>query len=130
MAITKMGKTIIPTGATPEEYEIATARFFNELGFDVEFLPRSYDKGVHIPDIKMNNILWEIKSPKSTGKYTISHCLQKALKQSDCIIFDLRRSKMLERKSISQLKFQFVFTHKIKKLLIITKISKLLDFSK
>ncbi|MCL2335538.1 MAG: hypothetical protein FWC57_05680 [Endomicrobia bacterium] len=78
----------------------------------------------------MDNIFWEIKSPQSDGKHTIEHAFRKALKQSENIIFDLRRSKMPDSKCISQLTKYFDDMKKIKRLLIITKSQKLLDFKK
>jgi len=68
----------------------------------------------------MDDIFWEIKAPQSNGKHTIEHAFRKALKQSENIIFDLRRSKMLDSKCISQLTKHFKDMKKIKRLLIIT----------
>jgi hypothetical protein len=130
LIIKKIGNTIISRGVIPESHEIATAHFFNERGFDVEFLVPIDEKCVKTPDIKMNGFLWEIKSPKGKGKYTITHAFKKAIKQSENIIFDLRRLNTFDCKAITQLKKQFELIHKIKRLLIITKSNKLLDFQK
>jgi hypothetical protein len=128
--MTKVANIIIPDGANPEDHELKTAKFFTKRGKTIEFLPRRYDKGIKTPDAKMDNILWEIKAPQSDGKHTIEHAFRKALKQSANIIFDLRRSKMLDSKCISQLTKHFNDMKKIKRLLIITKSQKLLDFEK
>jgi hypothetical protein len=127
MTSAKIGKTIIPDGANPQEHEIATAHFFNELGFNVEFLPRCYEKGVHTPDIKMKGILWEIKAPKSNGKHTMEHALRYACKQSKYIIFDLRRIKMPDVKSVAQITNLLTRVKGIKVLLIITKSAGVVD---
>ena len=124
------GKIILSADVVLQEHEIKTANFFARRNKTVEFLPRRYDKGIKIPDIKMDGVLWEIKAPQSNGKHTIEHSFRKALKQSENIIFDLRRSKMDEFKCISQLTKHFKDMKKIKHLLIITKSDKLLDIKK
>jgi hypothetical protein len=117
----KTGKTIIPTGVFPERHELETASFFTSFGKDVEFLIPNRSKHAKTPDVKMDGILWEIKCPKSAGKQTIEHSFKKALRQSENIIFDLRRSKMPDKKCISKLVRQFELIRGIKQLLIITK---------
>jgi hypothetical protein len=126
----KTGKTIIPYGIYPEPHELTTARFFNKLGFDVEFIPLSYQKGVHTPDIKMDGILWEIKAPKSSGKYTLQHSFKTALKQSQNVIFDLRNFPLYENRYIGKIKNLFNTSKSVKRLLVITKSLKILDFKK
>jgi hypothetical protein len=127
----KIGKTIILYGVTPEPHELETAQFFNKLGKDVEFLVPNRTKGMKNPDIKMDNILWEIKAPKSTNKRAIENIFRKALKQSKNIIFDLRRSRPSnDRKVISQIKKQFELVKNAGRLLIVTKAKELLDLKK
>ena len=126
----KHGNTIIPYGAHPEEHERETAKFFNKLGKDVEFLTPSYTKGVASPDIKMGGIVWEIKAPKGNSSRTIENNLRTALKQSESIIIDLRRIKLDEHKAISQIKKLFGISKKIKRILIISKEQILLDIKR
>jgi hypothetical protein len=126
----KIAKTIIPHKVFPEKHELETAWFFNKLGEDVEFISRNYNKGMKTPDIKMSGIFWEIKAPKSDSKYTIQHSFKKALRQSQNIIFDLRRIKIAQDKCIDKLKKEFSNSKSIKRLLIITKSNNLLDFTK
>jgi hypothetical protein len=126
----KFGKTIIPFEYRPEPHELDTAKFFNKLGKDVEFLSPVYSKGVKTPDIKMDGILWEMKAPINKGKHTIQHAFRKALHQSKNIIFDLRRSKMSNSKSVLELKQRFEVVKICKRLLIITKDGKLLDLNR
>ncbi|MCL2144412.1 MAG: hypothetical protein FWH43_02815 [Endomicrobia bacterium] len=129
--MTKYGKTIIPYGVNPEPHEIETAQFFNKHGKDVEFLTPNRTRGVKNPDIKMDSILWEIKSPKNTSKRAIENIFRKALKQSKNIIFDLSRSRMSnDNKGVAQITKQFALVKNAHRLIIITKAKKLLDFKK
>jgi hypothetical protein len=126
----KHGKTITPYGAIPEPHELDTARILNKLGKDVEFLPLVYAKGVKTPDIKMDELLWEIKSPKGDSSRTIENNLRAALKQSVNLIVDLRRTKLNEQKAISQISREFKLRKNIVRLLIIKKNQKLLDIKR
>lgn len=125
----KKGK-IIPNGVVLHTHENATVVFLTELGFDVELLPPVQRKGARTPDIIMLKLEWEIKSPKSNGKYTIEHSFRAALKQSPYIIFDIRGSKMPQQKCIIEIRRRFDDFKKVKRVMIITKHQKLLDFDK
>jgi len=127
----KYGRIIIPHGAIPEKHELETAKIFTELGKDVEFLPPSYSKGVYSPDVLINGQRWEIKSPCGNSKRTIENNYRQAQKQSQNVIFDLRRIKIDERIAIAKVKQQFnLRTGRIKRIIIITKDNKTLDLSR
>lgn len=121
---------ITPNGVVLETHENATVVFMTEQGYDVELLPPVQRKGARTPDIRMNGLDWEMKTPKSNGKYTIEHAFRSALKQSPNIIFDIRKSKMPQKKCIAEIERRFNDFRKVKRILIITKTKKLLDFSK
>lgn len=111
----------------PEKHELKAARFFAELGYDIEFLPPSNIPGVHRPDILMQGIEWEIKSPQGKGKNTIQKNFKLALKQSHYIIFDLRRVNLPEDKCISEIEKQMSMRPYMKRLLVIRKNNTLLE---
>jgi hypothetical protein len=125
----KQGR-ITPNGVVLHTHENATIVFLTQQGFDVELLPPIQRKGAHTPDIKMLGLEWELKSPKSNGKYTVEHSFRSALKQSPNIIFDIRGSKMPERKCVSEIERRFNDFKKVNRVMIITKHQDLLDFTK
>jgi hypothetical protein len=84
------GKIIIPHGAYPEPHEMVTANFLTGIGKDVEFIKPNTADGVKNPDIKMDGIIWEIKSPCGKGKGTIERIYKKASIQSENIIFGFK----------------------------------------
>ncbi len=127
--MTKKGK-IIPNGVVLKEHENATVVFLTELGYDIELIPKINIKGVHTPDIKIDRIKWEMKSPKGEGKYLMTNTIQKAVKQSKNIIIDLRRTKRHQSKCIHELQKEFTKSNSIKKLKVITKSNKIIDFNK
>jgi len=128
----KFGRIIIPCGFIPEKHELETANFFAELGREVVFLMPSRAKGVRTPDILVDGQRWEIKSPCGNSKRTIENNFRRALKQSENIIFDLRRIKLDEQLAISKIKRELSSQHsgKIRRIIIITKKYKILDFKR
>ncbi len=122
--------TIKPNGVVLEVYELATVVFFTELGYDIELIPRSNIEGLHLPDIIMDGLKWEIKAPKGEGKWVIKNTLQKAKHQSENIIIDLRRIKLPQEKCLSELNNHFKLAKRIKRMKIITKSGKLLELNK
>jgi hypothetical protein len=124
----KSGKIIIQHGAFPEPHEMLTANFFTGIGKDIEFIKPNFASGIKNPDVKMDGIVWEIKSPCGNSRATIEKIYKKAQTQSKNIIFDLRRINMPEEKAISKIKREFSLRRKkVKRIVIITKSAKILD---
>lgn len=121
---------ITPNGVVLYTHENATVVFLTDQGFDVELLPPVQRKGARTPDIRMLELEWEMKSPRSNGKYTIEHSFRSALKQSPNIIFDIRGSKMPEWKCITEIERRFNEFKKVNRVMIVTKGHGLLDFNK
>ena len=120
----------MPNGVVLKTHENATAVLLTELGFDVELIPKSNIQGVHTPDIKMDGLEWEMKAPIGEGGQLMKNTIQKALKQSSNIIVDLRRTKRHQIKCLRELERQFRNSKDIRRLKIITKGGKVIDFKK
>ncbi len=125
----KKGK-IIPNGVILEKHEYKTILLFTEMGVDIELIPKSEKKGVHAPDIVMNGLRWEMKSPKGEGKYLMQNTIQKAVKQSRNVIVDLRRAKRSQERCLQELEKEFGSSKNLQKLKVITKSRRILDFEK
>ena len=125
----KKGK-ITPNGVVLKTHENATAVFLTEQGFDVELIPASNIEGVHTPDIKMDGLKWEIKAPLGEGNQLMENTIQRALRQSQNIIIDLKHTKRHQTKCLRELEKQFLNKKGIKRLKVITKSGKTLDFEK
>lgn len=128
-AMNKKGK-ITPNGVVLKTHENATAVFLTEQGFDVELIPASNIEGVHTPDIKMDGLKWEMKAPLGEGNQLMENTTQRALRQSQNIIIDLRHTKRHQTKCLRELEKQFLNKKGIKRLKVITKSGKTLDFEK
>ena len=112
----------------PEKHEFESAKFFANMGKDIVFLKPSDIPGVHTPDILMDGIEWEIKCPEGNGKRTIEKNIDKAKLQSSFIIIDLRWIGISEKKCLSQIRLNFDTKSKIKRILVITKGLRLVEF--
>ena len=115
----KQGK-ITPNGVVLHMHENASVVFLTQQGFDVELIKPIQRKGARTADIIMLDVEWEIKSPKSDGKYTIEHSFRSALKQSPNIIFDIRASKIPQKKCIIEIERRFKDFKKVNRVMIIT----------
>ena len=111
----------------PERHEYETAKYFSRLGFDVVFIKPGSIKGSHSPDFFMRGRNWESKSPKVYSKSSFEYNCRKAQKQSEHIIFDLRRLSLIDSQKYLTELIKWNATTKIKTLLVITKDGKLLD---
>ena len=125
----KKGK-ITPNGVVLETQEIATVVYFTELGYDIELIKPSRTPGQKSADFMMAGIAWESKAPMGKSPITVDHMLQKAAKQSESIIVDLRNSQAPEQKTLEVISRRYKQTRKIRRLKIIKKSGTLLEFSK
>ena len=113
----------------PQKHELETAGYFAERGYDIEFIPPSNIPEVHRPDIIMNGLEWELKSPTGKGRRTILRNMKYAAKQSHNIIIDLRRTSISEKKCVLEIEKRFDERPNIKRVLVIKKNGDLLTFS-
>ena len=129
MPCMKKGR-IIPNGVILEKHEYKTILLFTEMGIDVELIPKSERKGIHAPDIMMDGLKWEIKSPKGNGKYLMQNTIQRAVKQSKNVVVDLRRAKRSQERCLRELRKEFDCSRSLQRLKVVTKTCKVLDFEK
>ncbi len=102
------------------------------MSYDITFLLPDRHKGAKTPDIAMNGLLWEIKSPKGKGPRTIENNLRLALLQSPNIILDLRRmdGRIPTHKLVREVERQFELAKSIKCLIIITRQEEHIDLKR
>ncbi len=109
-------------GAKPQPHEIVAAKRLQQEGHIVKFLKANNRSKT--PDLQIDNHdLWELKSPLYAKKSTLEHIFKKAAKQSDNAIFDLTRAKGNPHRAEQTLKSLFTHSQKIKKIIVITKVS-------
>ncbi|MCL2451678.1 hypothetical protein FWD20_02275 [Candidatus Saccharibacteria bacterium] len=122
-------------GATPTESEsqVVDILVINKFAKKhILFLKPNRRKGSKTPDIQIDdNLKWEIKSVEKNGKYTLDHAERAGLKQSENLIFDLRKLRKNQINAVTKrLKKDFKMRNPWKRLLIITKEEKVLTCEK
>lgn len=124
----RVGNVIIPGGmAQPSLHELRAVDLLAQTGKDVEFIRPSGTKNGKTPDVMMDGILWEIKCPTGSGRYTIQNQFRRAAKQSHNLILDVRGMKMHSKVIEEEVNKQFLLRRSIKKLWLITKSGKLIE---
>lgn len=127
-----VGHILIPGGMKPqpETHELETADVFARTGKDVEFIPPRRMRGSKMPDIKMDGVLWEMKSPTGSGKKTIQDQIKRAMRQSKNIILDGRRTKLTDEYIVKELQKQVALSRSIKRLIFISKTDTIIDIQR
>ncbi len=113
-----------------EPHEESTILYLSQFGFDIELIRPSSTKKSNNPDILIMGTIWEIKGPESSNETTIKNRFHKASKQSDRVIFDLRRVKKDVNKVEKQVFQLYKGNAKIRRMMIIEKDGTLLDITK
>lgn len=126
----KTGK-IIPNGVKLEAHEYNTVLFFTTLGKDVELISPSCTPNVRNADFFMDGLVWESKCPAGDStRMTIDRILHKAARQSENIVIDLRRTRLPDQQSLLCIEKRLKLSRRIRRILVITKQERLVDFRK
>ena len=117
---------IIPVGMKPRpkiHEETAADILANHFKSDVYFIETA-SQGT--PDVSIDGIKWEIKSPVGAGGNNIQKNMREASSQSNNVVIDLRRSKLHQTRAIGYIK-QFTDRYKkLKQVIVITKSKQIL----
>lgn len=120
-------QVITPTNIYPPPYphEMFAAQALSVyFDADVSFVKRN--NTAKSADLRIGNIIWEIKSPIGDSKRTMQNNLREADDQSPNNIINLFRCKMKSDKAISRLQYELKKANKIKRLLVVKKNGKIL----
>lgn len=117
----RIGKLFIPSGLAPETHELEIVAIFINSGSDVSFLKPRVGYKVKTPDILMDGIEWELKSPKGNSRTTISNQLSRGSKQARNLIIDTSRTKLEDELILRQLQRNIQEHRSVKHLILVTK---------
>ena len=123
----KQGK-LTAHGVRLEPHELETVVFFLNLGKDIELIKPSNTPNVKNADYFMDGLIWEAKSPRGASKYLVRDTLLRALKQSEHIIVDLRRTKQHPTRCLRELEKYFQVYQRVKNLKVITRDGRLIEY--
>lgn len=98
----RTGEIIIKSGIDVWEHERRTAQALANAGYTVSFIKRSEEEHVRTPDVVIDGVLWEMKSPISNRLPKIQKTLRQAIHQSPNVIYDSQRIKNLNDNQIQK----------------------------
>ncbi len=133
MARKRVGTIVVPPGVFVDVHEKIAADFLAcEISHDVTFLVPDRSKGAKTPDIEMDGLRWEIKSPTGKSSRTIENNLRNALRQSPNIVLDLRRmdGRVPTDKLLGRIQQQFGLVKSIKRIIVITRQGEHIDLDR
>ena len=119
----KHGIYIAP-GRNPWPHELRAAKILALAGHYVEFLP---ENSLHTPDIRLDGVEYEIKSPETEKTSSLEQSIRTALKQCPNIVIDSSRMKMYDMRVRGFLIKKCRDQKQIKKMLLITKHGEIVD---
>ena len=97
----RIGNITIAGNANVWPHEMETARALARDGRDVEFIDRG-GRGDGCADVRMDGLIWEMKSPKSDSIKAIERNVKRARIQSENVIIDSRRMKRVPDAAIQR----------------------------
>jgi hypothetical protein len=133
MARNQIGIIIVPPGVFMNVHEKMAVDFLaTKIGNDITFLVPERRKGARTPDIEMDSLRWEIKSPTGKSSRTIENNLRIAIKQSPNIVIDLRRmdGRIPTSKLLKEVEHRFNDAKSIKRLIVITRLETYIDLKR
>ena len=113
-----MNGSLKQNGVHLKEHEYLTVKLLLEQGYDIELIPPTKIPHLQMPDIMMQGIPWEMKSPQGNGKRTIMNTIQNAAHQSCNVIIDLRRLKISDDIAVKEFKHHFDLSKRIRRMKI------------
>lgn len=117
----------IVSGRKPWPHEMRVAEILSSSGCYIEFLEET---SLRTPDIRLDGIEYEIKSPESFNANTFEHTLKNATRQSPNLIIDTSRLKKVRDSKIQTFLINQMRKQKqIKKMIMITKRGRIIDIS-
>ena len=117
-------------GVKLEPHEEKTARFLVLYGFNIEAIRPVNTPKVKNPDILMSGTIWEMKAPIKYNENTLKKRMKKASKQAKKVIFDFRNMKKDYDEAQRYATKLFKGNHEMRRMIVITKDKKVLDFYK
>lgn len=109
----------------PYPHEMFAARAMVDYFSTNVIFQKRYDT-TKSADFKINNTVWEVKSPIGDSKRTMQNNLRIADGQSQNIIINLVRCKMKTERALSRLQYELGKANNIKRLLVVLKNGKVL----
>lgn len=113
-----------------EPHEERTVKLLTLYGFSIEVIKPVNTPKVNNPDILMSGTIWEMKAPMKYNENTLKIKMKKASKQAKRIVFDFRNMEKEYKEAQEFVVKLFIGNYEMRRMIIITKDKKVLDFYK
>ncbi|MCL1876569.1 hypothetical protein FWF74_00800 [Candidatus Saccharibacteria bacterium] len=124
----KVGDVITPGDVNVWPHEAATAKALAAVGHEVRFIKKSERDRETSADAYIDGEKWEMKAPRSSKLSAVEDNLKKATKQSDKIVFDSRRMKLVPDRAIErELTSQFHKSNRISQIRFVNRHGEVVD---
>jgi hypothetical protein len=126
----RVGKVIKIGGLNVWPHEQLMADILAAAGHVVEFLPATDKKGSYTPDVLLDGVRWEFKSPKSAKIDAIERNLKRGTRQSVRLVISSHRIKRLPDKAIErEITIKMRANKKLEAVKFINRHGKIIDIS-
>ena len=115
--------------ARPTELEVASI-LANYFKTNVRILRKSERFKEPSADFEISGIIYELKSPITSKVSSMEKIIRLASKQSSNVVIDIRRSRITEKRMIELCKDRLVNIKRLRKIVLIVKNKKVLEFIK
>ena len=128
---TRTNERLTPNANGIWPHELRCAQALRAAGKTVEFIPAIRGRGVKTPDVVIDGVIWEIKSPETSNTHSLQRVLRKVSKQSPNILIDTSRATKLSDAAIErELRRLLPLVKSTKRLLMVTKKGEVLDLTR
>lgn len=90
-------------------HEMQTVNRLLEMCKDIELIPPSNTPGRKMPDLEMDGVEWEMKSPIRGSYIALKRLTCAALAQSENLIFDLRRIRKRSDEELAETNLRILY---------------------
>ena len=108
MKKTKLG-CLTDNGVRLLSHETQTVNRLLKMGKDIELIPPSNTPSRKMPDLEMDGVEWEMKSPIRGSYIALKRLTCAALAQSENLIFDLRRIRKRSDEELAETNLRILY---------------------
>jgi hypothetical protein len=126
----KHGKIIEPAVGNVRDHERRTAKALASVGMTVEFVEPSDRDSTKSPDVLIDGVYWEVKSPRTDKMTQIEKNLKRASKQAPYIVIDSRRVKRISDTTLQKyLLGRLIAQKSIRRILFVNRRGEVVDIA-
>ena len=125
------GRVTVPASANIWPHELRCAKAIASAGHCVEFLARMEGYKVKTPDLVVDGVMWELKSPETSNLKSLQRVLRRAGSQSRNVIIDTTRATKLSDAAIEkELRRLLPLTKSVKRIIMVAKGGNIVDIGR